>query len=90
MIFKSYSKISIDFDKDSVAAYQDFIGKKNRFYQKNRKPNAEKTKATKKNKDSLAEDDLTKMAQNNQFFLGKRFRSTNILKNLEKNQYYRQ
>ncbi len=46
----------------------------------------------KKKKDSLAEDDLTKMHSREQpiFPLGKSFGVYNILRNLEKNQYYRQ
>ena len=66
--FKSYSKISIDFDKDSVAAYQDFMAKRTDSIKKIENRTLKK-QTEKKNKDSLAEDDLTKMTQNNQYFL---------------------
>ncbi len=66
--FKSYSKISIDFDKDSVATYQDFISKRNDSIKKIENRNLKK-QTEKKKKDSLADDDLTTMVQNNQYFL---------------------
>ncbi|OCW72229.1 DUF5686 family protein [Elizabethkingia anophelis] len=65
--FKSYSKISIDFDKDSISAYQDFIAKRKDSIGKIQNRNL-KTPETKK-KDSLAEEDLVSMVQHNQYFL---------------------
>lgn len=67
-LFKSYSKISIDFDRDSITAYQDFITKRNDSIKKLEKRPLKK-QSEKKKKDSLADNDLINTVQNNQYFL---------------------
>jgi hypothetical protein len=83
--FKSYSKISIDFDKDSIATYQNFMAKRNDSIGKI--PNRNLKTAETKKKDSLAEEDLVNMVQHNQYFLWEKAEYL-FLKNTEKKQIY--
>ncbi|AQX06556.1 hypothetical protein ATB99_14000 [Elizabethkingia meningoseptica] len=65
--FKSYSKTSIDFDKDSVDVFQNFMTKRNDSIGKIQSSNLKTPE--KKKKDSLAEEDLVNIVQNSQYFL---------------------
>ena len=65
--FKSYNKISVDFDKDSIAAYQDFIAIRKVFLQHIQNRNF----IRKKNriKDSLKQESLMNIVKSNQYFM---------------------
>lgn len=65
--FKSYSKISIDLDKDSVEDYRNFMNR--RADSLAALPKKELNQTERDKKDSLMEEDLYKAVQESQFFM---------------------
>ena len=65
--FKSYSKISMDVDKDSIKTYQDFLSKRQDSLAKVEKRSFKQK--DKEKKDSLLGEDFTKATKDSQFFL---------------------
>lgn len=66
--FKSYEKYSLDFDKDSIQAYKDFIAQRQDSLKQ--LPKVEMSK--KKVKDSLIEEDIYTTITESKFFLWER------------------
>ena len=67
--FKSYDKISYDFDEDSIASYQTYLNK--RLDSLRKVPNKSPI-TTKKNKDSLEQVNFTKLVGESKMFLWER------------------
>ena len=73
--FKSYSKISIDFDKDSISAYQNFIAKKKKDSIGKIQNRNLKTPENEKKERFTSRGGFGKYGKHNQYFLWEKVRN---------------